>query len=212
MVALIGAILESVKRRRLYVVYHFIPLQYLPNVFRRGGLWCAQQLREWGDDFDDDRQKWGWIEKGEALSGYVACSVNAPWGMLTPDKRPVLLELNSPILGTPNAVFIGKWSSHRDVDADACLEQTGVTYFDNMFLNKYKSFAEPQPGEFFVPRHIPLSYVRSVVFYRNEDRRDFNTAINKMSWPDGFPRGNITAQVSPSKFGNKMQRLAEEGS
>jgi hypothetical protein len=205
-----SAIVESIKRRRLYVVFHFIPVQQLPNVFRRGGLWCARQLRHWRDAFDDDPQKWGCVEKGEALSAYISCAVNPPMGMMTKRKRPVLLELNAPILATAGVAFIGKWSSWGDVDAEECLQQTGVQWFDKMFLNEYSNRAEPHPGEFLVPTHIPLNCLRSLIFYKEEDRKEASAALQGISWPPNIPRVTLTSQVAPSRFGRKMQQEEDE--
>lgn len=200
------AVLDSIKRRRtLYVVYHFISLPYLPNFIRRGGLWCAKQLREWDDAFDDDPQKWGTWQKGEAFSPYISCSVNPPMGMMKKHQRPVLLELNAAILAIPGTAFIGKWSSFGDVDPQASLEQTGVDWLDRMFLHETKDRAEPHPGEFLVPEHIPLSHLRNLIFYSNADREEARSAVRGMAWPADVPRVKLSSQVAPWRFGRKMQ-------
>ena len=150
-------VLASIRRRGIKSVYHFIGLPHLPNLIRRGGLYCARQLRTWGDAFDNDPSKWGSSDKGEAFSGYISCSINPPMGMLTRRRQPVILDLEPTVAALPGVVFIGKWSSFRDVQPEEALNQTGVEWFDRMFLTATKSHAEPHPGEFLVPHHIPLA-------------------------------------------------------
>lgn len=197
----------SVQRRKLYVVYHFIGLPYLRNVFRRGGLWCASQLRDFGDDFETG--SWGSAEKAEAFCSYVACSINTPMGMLTKEKRPVLLELSSPVVAEEDAAFIGKWSSYGDVIAEEARRQTGIEWFDRMFLTDLDNHARPHPGEFLVPDHIPLGQVRRLIFYTEEDREEARGLVRGVELPEGLSRGKIPSLVAPGRFGNKMQSEAD---
>ena len=196
-------VLESVQRRRLFTVYHFIGLPYFTNLIKRGGIWCADRLREWGDDFDDDPSKWGTWEKGEASGDYISCSVNPPMGMMKESGRPVLLELNASTAGRLGTVFIGKWPSYGDVGADA-VNQTGVEWFDRMFLTEANDHAEPHPGEFLVPQHIPLDQIRRVLFYKQQDFDEVREAVRKTSWSEDVPRQRFKGEVEAWRFGRKM--------
>jgi len=203
-----SVVLQSIRRRVIREVYHFIGLPWLPNVIHRGGVWCARQLRQWGDDFDDDPQKWGTCEKGQALSGYISCSVNPPMGMMKKSKRPVLLALDPSVAATDGVVFIGKWSSFGDVLPEQCLTQTGADWFDRMFLHPLASRADPHPGEFLVPSHIPLLELRRIVFFSDEDLEEARASVLGISLPRGMNR--IPAAVTPALFGRTMQEEGDE--
>jgi hypothetical protein len=196
-------ILESLARRGIRTAYHFIGLSYLPNMFRRGGLWCAGCLRAWGNEFDDDPYKWGTYEKGVAFSGFLSCSVNPPMGMMAKSKRPVILELESTVAAMPGVVFIGKWSSFKDVVPDVSLAQTGVEWFDRMFLSSWASRGNPHPGEFLVPRHVPLSSVQRLVFFSDDDLKQARSDLSGLTLPQGTR--SIRSSINPSLFGRKMQ-------
>ena len=199
-------ILSSLRRRNIKAVYHFIGLPYLPNLIVRGGLYCARRLREWGDPFDDDRQKWGSYTKGEAFSPYVSCSVNPPMGMLTRDKQPVILELIPSVAAIDNVAFIGKWSSFNDILAEDAVQQTGVEWFDRMFLNPDTGHANPHPGEFLVPAEIPLASLRRLVFFTEANLQSARESLGPLDLPPGVKP--LAAAVEPHLFGRKMQ---EEG-
>jgi len=200
------AILDSIKRRALFVVYHFIGLPYLPNLIRRDGLWCANRLREWQDEFDYDPYRWGTPVKGAAFGGYVCCSVNPPMGMMKPNRRPVLLELAASVLALPGAAFIGKWSAFRDVGSEA-LDQTGPEWFHRMFQNDSTNRANPHPGEFLVQEHISLSHVRRLLFYSEDDLREARLLLGKTALLENGPPGSIKVAVQPSLFGRAMQEM-----
>jgi hypothetical protein len=196
----------SILRRQLEVVYHFVPLRYLANVIRRNGLWCRHQLLQWEDDFESSPQKWGSVGKAEAFKGYVSCSVNPPMGMLTKKNRPVLLELRASVAADPGVVFIGRLSSYADVKPADAVNQTGVEWFDRMFLNQFAGRAV-HPGEFLVPLHIPLSAVKTFVFYSQHDLDDAKVQVRGVELPPGVQR--LAAVVKPASFGRKMQQEAE---
>ena len=199
-------VLRSARRHNIGEVYHFIGLPGLPKLMRRGGLWCARQLRQWQDEFDDDRSKWGTHAKGEAFSGYISCSVNPPMGMMTGSKKPVILALKPAVAAIDGVVFIGKWSSFGDVLPEECLLQTGVEWFDRMFLHPQVSRADPHPGEFLVPSHIPLSELQRIVFFSHQDLKDARKSVEGIPRPAGV--GRFPPAVRPALFGRKMQ---EEG-
>ena len=179
-------------------MYHFIGLSYLPNVLHRRGLWCRSQLCQWEDDFDDDPSKWGHAEKAAAFGRYISCSVNPPMGMLTKQKRPVLVKLDPSIVTGPGVVFIGKWSSFADVLPEEALRQSGVEWFDKMFLNDQTNHCSPHPGEFLVPQHIPLDDLLGLVFYSDADQRE---GLNNLVLPK-----KLDISVQPWRFGRKMQQ------
>jgi hypothetical protein len=193
-------ILASARRRNIAYVNHFIGIDYLPNVFRREGLWCSRALRDWGDVFHDDPWKWGSPSKAEALSGYVSCSVNPPWGMLKKQDRPVIIRLRVEVLAFPGCLFIGKWSSFGDVQVADALRKTGLESFDAMFLSGTTPQASPHPGEFLVPRHIPLEMLTRVVFHSEEDLQYAREIAGSAAAGQA-----LSALVSPSAFGRKFE-------
>jgi len=196
-------ILASLANRGIKAGYHFIGLDYLPNVIRRAGLWCAKCLRDWGDAFDDDPCKWGSCDRGLAFSSFLSCSINPPMGMMTRSKRPVILELDASVAALPGVVFIGKWSSFKDVVPEISLAQRGVEWFDKMFLSPMTSFASPHPGEFLVPRHIALRNVHRVVFFSQEDLDETRRSLSDLPRPQGL--GPIRVSVNAPLFGRKMR-------
>jgi len=201
-------ILQSVKRRGLLVAYHFIGLPYLPNLMKRNGLWCANRLREWRDQFDDDPTRWGTRAKGEAFGGYISCSVNPPMGMMKPNRRPLILELTASVLALPGTAFVGKWSSFRDVGTEA-LNQVGPDWFDRMFQTDKANRAIPHPGEFLVREHVPLSYVRRFIFYSDDDMRETRLLLEKTEVTGRTPQGTIKVAVEPLLFGRAMQETED---
>lgn len=188
-------------------MYHFIGLPHVPNLIRRGGLWCAKQLREWGDLFDDDRSKWGGWQKGEAFSGYISCSINPPMGMLTRRRQPVILDLNPLIAALPGVIFVGKWSSFKDVQPEDAVRQTGIEWFERMFLAATGGHANPHPGEFLVPKHIPLEHLQRIIFFSQEDLDAARRSLRGLELPPGA--GALRAAVRPELFGTKMQTEEE---
>lgn len=194
----------SISRRGIRQVHHFIGLRFLANVIRRNGLWCAEQLREWGDDFDDDRQKWGSWQKGEEFASYISCGVNSPMGMMKRSTRPVILALSPEVAAWEGVIFIGKWSSHGDIRLDACREWTGIEYFDKMFLHDYR-YRAIHPGELLVPEHIPLRFTRKIIFYCGEDLEEARRLARGIDRPDDVEHLHVV--VDPVPFGRV---LAEE--
>lgn len=201
-------VLRSVVHRGIRVVYHFIGLPWLRGFVERGGLYCAKQLREWGDTFDDDRWKWGSFDKGEAFSGYISCSINPPMGMMTRDKKPVILEIDANVAALTGVAFIGKWSSFKDVLPDEAVNQTGLEWFDNMFLTAAKNHAEPHPGEFLVPTHIPLTHLRRMIFFTQDDLEATRENLRGVAVPRDV--GQFKVSVRPQLFGRKMQEEAQD--
>lgn len=120
------------------------------------------------------------------------------------------MQLNASVVALPGTVFIGKWSSYGDVEAEEALQQTGVDWFDKMFLSEWKSRAEPHPGEFLVPEHIPLSYTRRLVFYTEADWHEASSAIKRTPWPEGVPRMKFKAGIEPGLFGRKMREEEDQ--
>jgi len=203
MLALDAAVAESVRRRGILRAYHHTPLVSLANVVRREGLWCRRQLTEWGDSFDDETSKWGRREKAAEFAEYVCCSVRPPMGMLKKEKRPILLELLPTVLALPGVAFIGKWSSFGDVAADQALRQTGVTWFDRMFSNSQSDWPTEHPGEFLVPRCVPLEYVRRIVFRLEDDSRDAAVSLGSAGSHEALRKLRFTVDKYP--FGRNME-------
>lgn len=203
------ALALSIQRRRLNVVYHFTPLPKLPNLFRRGGLWCRRQLREWGDDFKDDPRRWGNARKAEAFKEYISCSVNPPMGMLSKREQPVLLALDTSVLLADGVVFIGKWSSYNTVHPVEALNQLGCEWFDRMFLNfvTNRAASADHPGEFLVPTYVPLSAVKRFIFYSESDQVEARRLLAGVALPTGI--GPPLMVVQPWVFGRKMQEEEE---
>lgn len=196
---------SSIRRRGIKLVHHFTPLRFLPNVIRRNGLWCARQLREWDDDFDDDRQKWGSWEKGDEFASYISCGVNSPMGMMKRSNKPVILALEPEVATWEGDIFIGKWSSHGDIELETCHDWTGVEYFDKMFLHEHR-YRAIHPGEFLVPEHIALRFVQKFIFYCDEDLEEARRLVTGIDRPDDVPRLNVL--VDPVPFGIRV--LEEE--
>lgn len=198
-----ATVAASLQRRGITCVYHFVGLEYLPNVLRRGGLCCASMLRGFGDSFDDDPQKWGSHQKGVDFAGYISLSVNPPMGMMTRNKLPVIIELSSDVAAADGTLFIGKWSSFADVTFAAAVQQIGGEWFDRMFLTATATRANPHPGEFLVPQMVPLSSLRRMVFYTQEDYEAAREMLANVPRPDGITA--IRAGIEPYLFGRKMQ-------
>ena len=200
------SIIQSVLRRRIRTTYHFIPLPYISNVLFREGLWCRRQLSGWGDAFDDDMSKWGRADKARAFQDYVCCSVNPPMGMLKKKKRPVLILLHPYVLALPRVAFVGKWSSWGDVEPKRALGQTGIEWFEKMFLNTTSSRAS-HPGEFLVPSCVPLTYIRGFVFYNDNDKDSGIKLLEAVNARGEVHRLRLI--VDASLFGTKMQEEDE---
>jgi len=112
---------------------------------------------------------WGDEAKAEELKNYICCSIVRPWGMSKEEpEMKALISLSPEVLLRKGVLFCGTWSSFSDVSLQSLLGNCTLEAFDLMFENTTSPFPAPPPGEFLVPKCIPISEFKPHVYLYDE--------------------------------------------
>jgi len=182
---------QSVQRRGISRVWHLSRVSQLRDIFGAGALLSRAEMDRLGIVYG--MSGWGNDAKAEELKDYICCSVVCPWGMSKEEpETKALISLDPKVLLREGLLFCGTWSSFGDVSIDNLRGNCTVEAFDLMFENATSSFPAPPPGEFLVPKCIPVSEFHPRIYFYDEQVKE--QAIQSCG-NVRFPSGGIVQTV-----------------
>lgn len=180
-----SAIQQSITRRRISAVWHLTRLSQLPGIFQAGALLSRAEMDVLGVSYG--MSGWGSDAKARELENFICCSVVCPWGMSKDDPQTkALIQLTPKILLREGVLFCGSWSSFGQISSPSILSNCTADAFDQMFNNMTSPFPAPPPGEFLVPKCIPLSEFKPrLCFYDDETKMKATQLCGGITIPGG---------------------------
>lgn len=158
---------QRIQRRGISRVWHLSRVTQLVDIFRAGALLSRAEMDRLGIPYG--MSGWGNVAKAEELKDYICCSIVCPWGMSKEEpETKSLISLNPEVLLRDGSIFCGTWSSFGHISIEKLLGNCTVEAFDLMFQNMTSPFPAPPPGEFLVPKCIPVSEFHPWIYFYDE--------------------------------------------
>lgn len=176
---------QSIRRRGISRVWHLSRVTQLKDILSTGALLSRAEMDRLGILYG--MSGWGSDAKAEELKDFICCSIVFPWGMSKEEpETKALVPLDPVVLLREGTLFCGTWSSFNEVSLVDLLGNCTVEAFDLMFESETSSFPAPLPGEFLMPKCIPISEFDSrIYFYNDEAKQQAIQSCNRVFLPSG---------------------------
>lgn len=196
------AVLAVVEAHGTQRVWHYTRCSALASIVRQSAIYSRAELIRLGIPFDPTHY-YGTERHEELLGDYVSCAPLPPWGMMQSETEEIaVLELHPAVIAISGACFCPGWSPRGDFDPDEIVTWTGPDRLEGLYTGPGPMMVNP--CECFVPKEIPLSAVRNIVFFGEESRNAAEPALQEAAKATDDDQ-TIGLLVNPARFPRTWQ-------